>query len=171
MKGMVLDVNVGTFLRAWVIQSEGSDSVQLGRTSDLWGLVKSNLVVASATDMSMIAKSDECIHVYLYDCKGSKTWSTVEEKHIYMNTMFRCYMTEQGHYYFRRYLERQLKVSFYAYMLGNFNVSDRKISETITDFLVDFQLPINNKRIAALTKAWYRFRQTTDKKFRVPIFF
>lgn len=171
MTDMILDVNVGTFLRQWVMASEGSDTVSLGRKSNLWGIVKSHMVVAAATDMSQIVNADECIHFRLMDCHSQKTWSAEADVQMHMNTMFRCYLDQQGHNLVKRFLEQQLRVTFLAYMVGNMNTGDRNIAGTVTDFLVDYSLPISQRQISSLTKAWYRYRLQMNKRYHIPIFF
>ena len=166
------DIKVGAAIHNWVVANNGgSDVIRLDRRTNLWGIVKQNLDTLP-NDYHIIQDRSEYIAVELLDVHQHKTYNRTADREIYINELYRCYISEAGQAAIRRYLENQIRAAFRVYMISRYSDGqDEQIRHAIGSFLSDFDLPINNQIIARLSKDWYRYRQKNIEKYEIPIFF
>lgn len=168
-QGNWVDVEVGAFTHDWVMATEGTDRITIGKATNMWAILKQHLQVRP-NDYQEVKDRSEVISFQLLDTSSTAVYSRASSRTVHMNTLYRCYIDPAGQAAIRRYLDNQFKHAFHLYMIGCQN-ADVKIMESITGFLCDYNLPIDSKVIARLTKDWYRYRQKNPDKFHIPIFF
>nr|DAU45720.1 MAG TPA: hypothetical protein [Caudoviricetes sp.] len=168
-----VDIKVGKVIRAWIVESTGSDTITVDKKSNLWGLVKQNLDLLPA-DYEVIQDRSEYISIALL-AHGSDTKKFDAElnKTIEVNTVYRCYISERGQASIARFFENQLRSSFIVFMVARFSddSGNEKIVHAITAFLQEYNLPINSKILSRLMKYWYRYRVNFSENNKLPIFF
>lgn len=160
----------------WVMNTYGTDILTLDKDSNLWMIIKQHLDLLPNDWRPVQDRSEYISFVLLTDGSNTKAYREDPEKHRYSyrpNMLYRCALTEKGEYIVKRFLAKQFKNTFHNYMQGAMNNNpEMKISEAITEFLMDCQQPtIDKKVIAALTKDWYRYRLKNPDCFKIPIFF
>lgn len=170
--GNTVDVKVGAFIRQWVIAYNGSDTIKLDKAMNLWAIVKQHLDIRPDDD-SEIQDRTEFISIELLDTTNSQVYNMASDKKVYMNTLYRCYISNRGQSIIQRYLENQFRAHFRVYMTARFSDDDKKepIRHAIGSFLADYDLPMDDAIMARLSKDWYRFRQKHGEKYPIPIFF
>ena len=169
-----VDVKVGSFLRKWVVATYESDIIRLDKTSNLWGIIKQSLELLPTDYHSLEDRSEYISFVLLRDSSSTKAYDVERDLVYRVNTLYRCYISEQGCYRIRRYLEKSFKAAFHIYMVGSVgNNPEMTILEGITQFLLDYNLEefIDQKMLSRLMKDWYRYRQNNPEKHQIPIFF
>ena len=166
------DILVGETIHNWVVANNGgSDVIRLDRRTNLWGIVKQNLDTIP-NDYQIIRDRREYISVELLEIRQHKTYNLAADREIWINELYRCYISEPGQAAIRRYLENQIRAAFRVYMISRFSDGQKEqIRHAIGSFLADFDLPINDTVIARLSKDWYRYRQRNTEKYEIPIFF
>ena len=170
--GNTVDVKVGAFIHQWVNAYTGSDTIKLDKAMNLWAIVKQHLDIRP-DDNSEIEDRSEYISIELLDTTASKNYNLPSGKGIYMNTLYRCYISSAGQAAIQRYLENQFRAHFRTYMTARFSDDDKKepIRHAIGSFLADYNLPIDDTIMSRLSKDWYRFRQKHKENYPIPIFF
>lgn len=169
--GNTADVKVGAFIRKWVEAYTGSDTIKLDRNMNLWAIVKQHLDIRP-DDGSEISDRGEYIAIELLDTTGAKYYNMAAGKEMYMNTLYRCYITSRGQEIIQRYLENQFIAHFRVYMTARFSDGGNEpIRHAIGSFLADYQLPMDDTIMGRLSKNWYRFRQKHKENYPIPIFF
>lgn len=169
-----VDVKVGSFLRKWVVATYDSDIIRLDKTSNLWGIIKQSLELLPSDYHSLEDRSEYISFVLLRDSSSTKAYDVERDLVYRVNTLYRCYISEQGCYRIQRYLEKSFKAAFHIYMVGSVgNNPEMTILEGITQFLLDYNLEefIDQKMLSRLMKDWYRYRQNNPEKHQIPIFF
>ena len=96
-------MKVGAFIRKWVEAYTGSDTIKLDRNMNLWAIVKQHLDIRP-DDGSEISDRSEYIAIELLDTTGAKYYNMAAGKEMYMNTLYRCYITSRGQEIIQRYL-------------------------------------------------------------------
>lgn len=166
-----VDIKVGPFIRQWVIGSTGSDTIRLDRRTNLWGIVKQNLDLLPQ-DYHYIEDRSEYISIELLNSDARLCYNIPAGREIYINELYRCYISDAGQEAIKRYLENQFHNAFSVYMVGRFSDGQAEpIRHAIGSFLADYNLPINDTMMGRLSKYWYRFRQKNPDKYPLPIFF
>ena len=166
-----VDIKVGTFIREWVITVNGSDIIHLDERTNLWGIVRQNLDLLPE-DYSVLHDRSEYISIELLDSDGKIAYNVPAGKEIWINELYRCYISEAGQKALKRYLENQLRNAFRVYMVGRFSDGKQEmITHAIGSFLADYNLPMDRTMINRLSKDWYRFRQKNGVNPPLPIFF
>ena len=166
-----VDIKVGVFIHDWVVNSTGSSVIRLDKTTNLWAIVKQHLVLRSD---GYVPEESEAIGIVLLDHSRALTYNVHSERLLHQNKFFRDYVTESGQGAIRRYLENQFRQAFRMFMLGKYSYylgKEEKIRHAICDFLLTYDLPVDDVIIERLTKDWYRFRQKNTEKYQIPIFF
>lgn len=173
-----VDIKVGAFMRAWVMNTYGTDCIKLDRDSNLWLIIKQHLDVVPKEYRPIEDKSEYISFVLLTHGQNTLAYAEPDPKHpgrqqIYVNTLYRCIISPKGENIIRRFLDKQFKNAFHNYMRGAMNNNPEiSITDAITEFLEDSrQTNFDNKTIAALTKDWYRYRLKYPDEFSIPIFF
>lgn len=169
--GTSVDVKVGAFIRGWVIALTGSDFVKLDKYTNLWAIVKQNLELRPS-DYTIIQDRSEYISIELLDSTGTLCYNIPSQREVYIDTLFRMYISPAGQAAIQRYLENQLRSAFRTYMVAR--TSDGKkepIRHSIGSFLADFKFPVDNILIERFAKDWYRYRQKFCENYQIPIFF
>lgn len=166
-----VDIKVGSFIRQWVIGTYGSDTIRLDKRTNLWAIVKQNLDLLPA-DYHTLQDKEEYISIELLYSHTDNCYSIPAGKEIHINSIYRCYISDSGQEAIKRYLENQFRAAFRIYMVAcNRNDQKVKILNCITSFLLDYNLPIDNKLLSRLMKDWYRYRQKNSENNALPIFF
>lgn len=166
-----VDIKVGSFIRQWVLTVNGTDQIHLDKRSNLWGIVRQNLDLLPQ-DYTILTDRSEYISIELLDSDGKIAYNIPAGKEIYVNELYRCYISEAGQNAVKRYLENQLRNAFRVYMVGRFSDGKKEmITHAIGSFLADYDLPMDRTMINRLSKDWYRFRQKNQEKIPLPIFF
>ena len=151
MNGPTADIQVGSFIRQWVITNTGSDTVRLDKRANLWS---------------------EYISFELLDSGSAPCYNRDADRKMYINELYRCYIGEDTQAVIRRYLENQFRNAFRIYMTSRYaDGSSEKIRRAIASFLLEYDLPVNPRIIARLSKDWYRWRVKHPMKSPIPIFF
>lgn len=168
-----VDVKVGTFLKQWVVNVYGSETIKLGKDSNLWSIIKQYLELLPSEYHPLKEKEEYITFVLLKNGGDTHIYDEVKKKEIQPNMLYRCHLSERGCNIIRRFLTKQFKNTFHNYMRGAMNNNaDISITEAITEFLQDSCQPvIDNKIISTLSKDWYRFRLKYPDEYRIPIFF
>jgi hypothetical protein len=169
-----VDVKVGSFIRGWVLATYHTDIIKIDKYSNLWGMVKQSLELLPADYRMLEDRSEYISIVLLRDSSKTKAYDIEKDRAYRVNTLYRCYISEEGSNKLRRYLEKQFKAAFHTYMVGAVgNNPEMTILEGITQFLLDYNLEgaIDNKMLGRLQKDWYRYRQANQDKYAIPIFF
>lgn len=166
------DILVGELIHDWVVANNGgSDVIRLDQRTNLWGIVKQNLDLLP-NDYHIIEDRREYIAIELLEIRQHKTYNRAADREIWINELYRCYISESGQAAIRRYLENQIRATFHAYMVARFSDGQKEmIRHAIGSFLADFNLPINDRIIASMSKDWYRYRQRNTENYEIPIFF
>ncbi len=171
MNGPTADIQVGSFIRQWVISNTGSDTIRLDKRANLWGIVKEHLEIV-APDWAPVTDRSEYISIELLDADGAPSYNRVEDRRMYINELFRCCLGEEAQAKIRRYLENQFRNAFRIYMTSRYaDESREKIRHAISSFLLEYDLPVDATIIARLAKDWYRWRAKHPEKSPIPIFF
>lgn len=171
MNGPTADIQVGSFIRQWVIHNAGSDTVRLDSHSNLWGIVKEHLSLVPP-DWRPLEDRTEYISVEILDCGAQPSYNKTADRMMYVNELFRCYVEDSAQLIIRRYLENQFRNAFRIYMTSRYaDGHSEKIRHAITSFLLEYDLPIDATIIARLSKDWYRHRVKNPEKSPIPIFF
>ena len=173
-----VDVNVGAFLRQWIVNTYGTDIIRVDKDSNIWYMIKQHLETLPE-DYSPLPSRDEYISfVLLTDRSRTTAYAEPTEKHpdrksYRVNTLYRCSISKRGEYIIRRFLTKQFKNAFHNYMRGALNNNpELSITEAITEFLLDAcQADLSKKVISTLCKDWYRYRKKYPDEFKIPIFF
>lgn len=168
-----VDIKVGAMIRAWVINTYGSDHVRLDKSTNLWAIVKQSLDLLP-NDYKTISDRSEYISIILLDARSTPYYNHPAERSIHINSLYRCYISPAGQNAIKRYLENQFRNAFTQYMIGRQSADPdkkMKIQAAISDFLEDNGLDVTAKRLSTLSKYWYRFRVKFPEKFPLPIFF
>ena len=169
-----VDVKVGSFIRGWVLATYHTDIIKIDKYSNLWGMVKQSLELLPADYRMLEDRSEYISIVLLRDSSKTKAYNIEKDRAYRVNTLYRCYISEEGSNKLRRYLEKQFKAAFHTYMVGAVgNNPEMTILEGITQFLLDYNLEgaIDNKMLGRLQKDWYRYRQANQDEYAIPIFF
>lgn len=165
------DLQVGTFFKDWIVSVNGSELVTLDRRSNLWGLVVANLE-RPKQPWAPLKDRTGFISIQLLDSDGRPSWNIPEQDVIFVNEEYRFAISQEGQIAICRWLRNQLYGVFNVYMVARFSDDDSEpIRHAIGSFLCDFNLPINDKMISLLSKAWYRYRQKNPINNAIPIFF
>ncbi len=169
---VTVDIKVGSFIRHWVVEYTGSDIVSLDETSNIWGIIRSNLELLPK-DYKLIEDRSEYISIELLDCHSTEYYNRPSADALHMNTLYRCYINPTAQAVIRRWFENQFRNAFRLYMVGRYSddKSQEPIRHAIGSFLVNYDLPMDSRMINRLSKDWYRFRQKHGDKFPIPIFF
>lgn len=171
MNGPTADIQVGAFIRQWVISNTGSDTVRLDKRTNLWGIIKENLELVPP-DWHPLQDRGEYISVEILDCGSAPCYNRDADRKMYVNELFRCYLGEETQAVIRRYLENQFRNAFRIFMTSRYaDESKEKIRHAISSFLLEYDLPINATIISRLSKDWYRWRVKHPDKSPIPIFF
>lgn len=171
MNGPTADIQVGSFIRQWVITNTGSDTVRLDKRANLWGIVKENLELLPE-DYRPLQDRSEYISIELLDSGSAPYYNRDADRKMYINELYRCYIGEDTQAVIRRYLENQFRNAFRIYMTSRYaDGSSEKIRSAIASFLLEYDLPVNPRIIARLSKDWYRWRVKHPMKSPIPIFF
>lgn len=171
MNGPTADIQVGSFIRQWVITNTGSDTVRLDKRANLWGIVKENLELLPE-DYRPLQDRSEYISFELLDSGSAPYYNRDVDRKMYINELYRCYIGEDTQAVIRRYLENQFRNAFRIYMTSRYaDGSSEKIRSAIASFLLEYDLPVNPRIIARLSKDWYRWRVKHPMKSPIPIFF
>lgn len=166
-----VDIKVGSFLRQWVVTVTGSDQVRLDRRTNLWGIVKQNLELLP-NDYVPVTDRSEFISIELLEIRQRPTYNIPAGRTIWMNELYRCYISDQGQAAITRYLFNQFRNAFRVYMVARYSDSDDEpIRHAIGSFLMDYNLPVDDTMIGRLSKDWYRYRQKNPGNYEIPIFF
>ena len=115
MNGPTADIQVGSFIRQWVISNTGSDTIRLDKRANLWGIVKEHLEIV-APDWAPVTDRSEYISIELLDADGATSYNRIEDRRMYINELFRCCLGEEAQAKIRRYLENQFRNAFRIYM-------------------------------------------------------
>lgn len=169
-----VDVKVGSFIRQWVLATYNTDIIKIDKYSNLWAIIKQSLELLPADYQILEDRSEYISIVLLRDSSKTKAYDIERDKVYRVNTLYRCYISEEGSNRIKRYLDKQFKAAFHTYMVGAVgNNPDMTILEGITQFLLDYNLgeAIDNKMLSRLQKDWYRYRQNNQEKYTIPIFF
>lgn len=171
MNGPTADIQVGSFIRQWVITNTGSDTVRLDKRANLWGIVKENLELLPE-DYRPLQDRSEYISFELLDSGSAPYYNRDADRKMYINELYRCYIGEDTQAVIRRYLENQFRNAFRIYMTSRYaDGSSEKIRSAIASFLLEYDLPVNPRIIARLSKDWYRWRVKHPMTSPIPIFF
>ena len=166
-----VDINVGEFLKAWIVSTYDSDVVKVDDTSNLWAIVLQYLETIPA-DYALLQDRSEYISIELYDAHNTPRYHVSDESFLRNNTLYRCYIGPRGQAVIRRWFENQLRNSFKVYMIARYSDgSTERIRHAIGSFLADFNLPITPKIMNWLSKIWYRYRVNCPINHKIPIFF
>lgn len=169
--GNSVDIKVGSFIREWVMSVTGSDVIHLDKRTNLWGIVRQNLDLLP-NDYRTITDRSEYISIELLDSDGKIAYNIPANREIWVNELYRCYISDSGQLAVKRYLENQLRNAFRVYMTGRFSDGKKEmITHAIGSFLVDYNLPMDKTMISRLSKDWYRFRLKNPENPPLPIFF
>ena len=168
---VTVDVKVGSFIRQWVMESNGSDIISLEKRTNLWAIVKQNLQLLP-NDYETIQDRSEYISIELLETHARQYWNVTDDCMVKMNELYRCHISEAGQAAITRYLENQFRAHFHVYMTARFSDGKKEpIRHAIASFLQDYLLPIDDTIMARMSKDWYRFRQKNQEKYPIPIFF
>lgn len=169
--GNTVDVNVGAFIRQWVIAYTHSDTIQLDKATNLWAILKQHLETIPE-DGSQLPDRSEYISIELLDPHTTENYNLPSGRKLHMNTLYRCYIGPTGQAAIRRYLENQFRAHFRVYMTARFSDGSKEgIRHAIGSFLADYNLPIDDTIMGRLSKDWYRFRQKHGENYPITIFF
>lgn len=169
-----VDVKVGEFMRGWVMSTCKTDVIRLDKYSVLWGIVKQNLVLEPDHWKPEEDRSGTISIVLTSENSRPRVYDPSRDRTLRLNTLYRCYVNDEGSERIKRYLEREFKNAFHVYMVGALgNNSEMNILEGITQFLMDYNLSefIDKKMLAKLMKDWYRYRVANPETYGIPIFF
>lgn len=171
MNGPTADIEVGSFIRQWVIASTGSDTVRLDRRANLWGIIRENLELLPE-NWNPLEDRSEYISFELLDSDGEPSYNRAADRKIYTNELFRCHVNTRAQATIRKYLENQFRNAFRIYMTSRYADDSReKIRHAISSFLLEYDLPVDATIISRLSKDWYRWRVKNPEKSPIPIFF
>lgn len=171
MNGPTADIQVGSFIRQWVISNTGSDTIVLDERTNLWGIVRENLELLPQ-DWAPLTDRSEYISIELLDADGASYYNRSQNRKMYTNELFRCHIGASAQATIRKYLENQFRSVFRVYMTGKYADGHKeKIRHAITSFLLEYDLPVDATIIARLSKDWYRHRVKNTEKSPIPIFF
>lgn len=166
-----VDIKVGRFIRQWVVSSCGSDQIRVDKRTNIWAIVKQNLALLPE-DYAIVSNRSEYISIELLDAHSQRSYIHPAGCCLHLNSLYRCYISESGQEAIRRYLENQFRSAFRVYMVASMRDDSReKILHAITSFLLDYDLPVDSRILARLSKDWYRYRQKNGEKLHIPIFF
>lgn len=167
-----VDIKVGRMIRQWMIYFQGSDYLKIDKRTNLWAIVRQNLELLP-NDWKPLDDRSEYITIELLDSDARPYYNRTAGRELYINDLYRCYISEAGQESIRRYFENQFRNAFTVYMVARFSNPEYglKIQEAITDFLMDYNLEVDRKVLSRLMKYWYRFRVKYPEKFPLPIFF
>lgn len=169
-----VDVNVGSFIRSWVLSTCKSDVIKIDKYSILWSIVLMNLELQPNNWEPAVDRSETISIVLSSENSRPITYDPQQNKVYRCNTLYRCYIGEAGCTRIRRYMEKQFKAAFHSYMVGALgNNPDMNIQEGIAQFLMDYNLEehITKRMLAMLMKDWYRYRKNNPDTYGIPIFF
>ena len=167
-----VDIEVGTLIRQWVINTYGQDYVVLDKHSNLWFLIKQYLELLPG-DYTPVKDRENYISFYLL-INGEETVAHQDHlgRTIQLNMLYRCYIPPEGQARIRRYLENQFRNIFITFMVARQGEeSEESISHSIADFLLSFGVDVERKLLGRLMKYWYRWRKKREEKPAVQIFF
>ncbi len=167
-----VDIEVGRVIRQWVINIYGEDYVLLDKHSNLWFLIKQYLELLP-DDYKPLQDRSGWISFYLL-VNGEETIAHKDHlgRSIQLNMLYRCYIPPEGQIRIRRYLENQFRHAFIIFMTARQVEGTREsISHSIADFLLTVGVDIDKQLLARLMKYWYRWRQKSETKPVVQIFF
>lgn len=171
MNGPTADIKVGAFIRQWVISNTGSDMVRLDERANLWGIVKENLELLPK-DYEPLDDRAEYITFELLDSDGEPSYNRAADRKIYTNELFRCHVNDRAQATIKKYLENQFRNAFRTWMTSRYATgSKEKILHAICSFLLEYDLPVDDKIIERLRKDWLRWRVKHPEKSPIPIFF
>lgn len=166
-----VDIKVGPFLRQWIVSTTGSDMVRLDRRTNLWGIVIQNLELLP-NDYKPVTDRTDYISIELLEIRQHPRYNIPAGRTIWVNELYRCYISDSGQQAITRYLFNQFRNAFRVYMVARFSDDDSEpIRHAIGSFLSDYNLPIDDTMIGRLSKDWYRWRQKNPGNYGIPIFF
>lgn len=159
-----VDIEVGELIRKWIISNTGSDIIKISNRSNLWAIVKQNLDLRPEGYIPPQDRS-QYISFEIPDTRHHKIYNVPAGKMIYPSAASRCCISPSGQGAIKRYLENQLRGSFLMYMQGKYGFGEDKhemITHAIGEFLLEYDLPMNDKIISTFQKRWWRFRKKGD---------
>lgn len=172
---MLIPVHVHPTIREFIIDTYGSDVVIPDKDSLFWKTIKYNLDLPPVGYKEPVTK-DNIIYIGLLDSSGTKSVVRKKDKVIYINSMFRWYLSPDAQDEIAFFFRKQFKHTYHCFMQGaiaaNPKVEQRKAME---EFCNIYNLTLNEISEDMLKKSWDRSehkKMVMDKKNKLcPIFF
>jgi hypothetical protein len=172
---MLTPVQVHPIIREFIIDTNGSDVIVPEKNSLFWKTIKYNLEIPPE-DYREPQTKDNIIYIALIDSTGTKSVSKKTDNTIYINHLFRWYLSHEAQEEIASYLRKQFKHTFHCYIQGavsnNPNIEQR---HAIENFCKMYHLTMNELSEDMLKKSWYRsdHKQMVEKRKFIccPLFF
>lgn len=158
MDRMMVSIKVHPTIREFIIDTNGSDVIIPNKNDLLWKYIKANLTTYNEKEKQKLSAEEEkdCIYIALLELRGDESFS-MDKGYIFMNQMYRCFITEKGQKQIAKELRIRFKQTFHTFvlgaLLGNPNLQQK---EAFLLFMQKFNLTENKINYEMLKKSWDR---------------
>jgi hypothetical protein len=175
MERMKVAVRVHPIIREFLIDTTGKDTIFPEKGDLYWGILAQNLETPPNDYIEPI-DTDNYIYIELPNIHGHKYFCNQKKKSIYIDTLFRWYLSKEGQNKVNSILRKNFKNSFHCFVQGAVVCNpDLQQKEAIEMFCDTYNLSMDKITPDMLFKSWNRSphkeKTRTNKFIHSLIFF
>lgn len=158
---MRVSVRVHPTIREFIVETNGSDIITPNKDDLLWKQVKANLTTYNENNISSKDNDASYVYIELLDSASVKSFTAFNREkgknYIYIDPLFRCFLTKRGENEIAKELRKRFKNSFHTFVMGAL-VGNPKLQqkEAFDLFIEKFNLSLNEITYEMLKKSWDR---------------